>query len=51
MRSGFHLTLCEAIDRWRLGRTPTLFFGSYGYRRVAIFRVHAAERQAMLLTL
>ena len=31
--------------------TPTLFFGSYGYRSVAIFRVHAAERQAIMSTL
>ena len=47
-------TLCEAIGRFRsiaTLATPTLFFGSCGYCRVAIFRVHAAERQAMLLTL
>ena len=28
-----------------------LIFGSYGYRSLAIFRVHAAERQVMMLTL
>ena len=29
----------------------TIFVGSYGYYSVAILGVHAAERQAMLLTL
>ena len=27
--------------------TLSSYFGSYGYRSVAIFRVHAAERQAI----
>ena len=48
------LTLCEAILQFRSITTwahSNLIFGSYGYRSVAIFRVHAAERQAMLLTL
>ena len=52
--TGHGLTLCETIDRFRSIATwahSNLFFGSYGYLRVAIFRVHAAEREAMLLTL
>ena len=46
-------TLCEAIDRFRSIATwahSNLIFGSYGYRSVAIFRVHAAETHAVLLT-
>ena len=48
------LTLCEAIDRFRSIATwvhSNLIFGSYGYPSVAIFRVHAAEWQAIMLTL
>ena len=46
--------LCEAIGRFRSIATwahSNLIFGSYGHCSVAIFRVHAAERQMILLTL
>ena len=33
-----------------LGALQPYFFGSYGYRSVAIFRVHAAEWKAIMLT-